>query len=82
MDGMKVEEQTLRQLALDPSDEMIKEARQIVEAARERGIVLRLIGGMAVRSLCTDQSFCSGNSFGGKQLAQVVVTAVAFYPGP
>jgi hypothetical protein len=59
MNGMKVEEQTLRQLALDPSDEMIKEARQIVEAARERGIVLRLIGGMAVRSLCTDQTFCA-----------------------
>ena len=59
MNGMKVEQQTLRHLALDPSEDMILEARRIVDAARERGIVLRLIGGMAVRTLCTDQAFCA-----------------------
>jgi len=59
MNGMKVEQQTLRQLARDPSEDMILEARRIVDAARERGIVLRLIGGMAVRSLCSDQTFCA-----------------------
>ena len=59
MNGMKVEQQTLRHLALDPSEDMILEAGRIVDAARDRGIVLRLIGGMAVRSLCTDQTFCA-----------------------
>lgn len=54
-----MEEQTLRALALDPSEDLVLEARRIVDAARDRGIVLRLIGGMAVRSLCTDQTFCA-----------------------
>jgi hypothetical protein len=54
-----VEQETLKQLALDPSEDMIREARRIVDTARGTGIVLRLLGGMAVRSQCTDQTFCA-----------------------
>ena len=56
---MTVEQETLRRLALDPSDDMIAEARRIVDTARGQGIVLRLLGGMAVRAHCTDQAFCA-----------------------
>jgi hypothetical protein len=37
---------------LDENDQMAAEARQIVDAARERGVVLRLLGGFAVHEHC------------------------------
>ncbi|HMK91775.1 MAG TPA: hypothetical protein VK576_02140 [Thermoleophilia bacterium] len=37
---------------------MRHEARRIIDAARERGIVLRLFGGLAVREHCTAADFC------------------------
>jgi Fic family protein len=39
------------------SDLLMAEARAIVDAARERGILLRLTGGLAVRHHCTDLAF-------------------------
>jgi hypothetical protein len=38
--------------------DMLAEARVIIDAARERGIVLRLFGGLAVRTHCTVIAFC------------------------
>ena len=40
-------------------DAMVEEARRIVDAARERGVVLRLYGGLAVRALCDVIAFCA-----------------------
>jgi hypothetical protein len=40
-------------------DTMLEEARAIVDAARERGIVLRLYGGLAVRAHCDVIAFCA-----------------------
>jgi len=37
---------------------MLAEAHDIVDAARARGIVLRLVGGLAVREHCRDATFC------------------------
>ena len=39
--------------------EMAAEGRRIVDAARERGLTLRLIGGLAVRDHCEELTFCS-----------------------
>ena len=39
--------------------EMAAEGRRIVDAARERGLTLRLIGGLAVRDHCEELAFCS-----------------------
>ena len=39
--------------------EMAAEGRRIVDAARERGLTLRLIGGLAVRDHCEELVFCS-----------------------
>lgn len=39
-------------------DAMVEEARAIVDAARERGVVLRLFGGLGVRAWCDVVSFC------------------------
>jgi hypothetical protein len=39
-------------------DAMVDEARRIVDAARERGVVLRLYGGLAVRAHCDVIAFC------------------------
>lgn len=43
--------------AYDPRD-MLEEGLRIVDAARERGVVLRLIGGLAVRVHCDLIAFC------------------------
>jgi len=40
-------------------DAMVDEARRIVDAARERGVVLRLYGGLAVRAHCDVIAFCA-----------------------
>ena len=45
-------------LALDARREMPREACRIVDAARARGIALRLLGGLAVRAHCTEMAFC------------------------
>jgi hypothetical protein len=37
---------------------MAAEGRRIVDAARERGLTLRLIGGLAVRHHCAELAFC------------------------
>jgi len=39
--------------------QMAAEGRRIVDAARERGLTLRLIGGLAVRDHCEELAFCS-----------------------
>lgn len=41
--------------------QMAAEGRRIVDAARERGLTLRLIGGLAVRDHCEELAFCSRN---------------------
>jgi len=38
--------------------DMLAEALDIVDAARERGVVLRLFGGLAVRTHCGEVDFC------------------------
>lgn len=40
-------------------DDMVEEARRIVDAARERGLVLRLYGGLGVRASCQVIAFCA-----------------------
>ncbi len=40
-------------------DAMVDEARSIVDAARERDVVLRLYGGLAVRAYCDVIAFCA-----------------------
>jgi hypothetical protein len=40
-------------------DAMVGEARRIVDAARDRGVVLRLYGGLAVRAHCHVIDFCA-----------------------
>jgi hypothetical protein len=39
-------------------DAMVEEGRSIVDAARERGVVLRLYGGLGVRAWCDAIAFC------------------------
>jgi len=41
-----------------PRDAMLTEARRIVDAARDRHVVLRLLGGLAVREHCRALHFC------------------------
>ena len=38
---------------------MLAEARDIIDAARARGVALRLVGGLAVREHCRDTAFCA-----------------------
>ena len=45
-------------LILATREDMIAEAKRIVDAAREKGIVLRLVGGLAVRFHCESLDFC------------------------
>jgi hypothetical protein len=45
-------------LILATRDEMIAEAKAIVDAARARGLVLRLLGGLAARLHCRSLDFC------------------------
>ena len=44
--------------AVAARDAMVEEGRRIVDAARERGIVLRLHGGLGVRVWCDAIAFC------------------------
>jgi hypothetical protein len=44
--------------SLAARDAMVDEARAIVDAARERGVVLRLYGGLGVRAWCDVVAFC------------------------
>ncbi|MCL5734999.1 MAG: hypothetical protein M1274_05330 [Actinobacteria bacterium] len=46
------------ELILSTREDMIAEAKRIIDAAREQGIVLRLIGGLAVRFHCKTLDFC------------------------
>jgi hypothetical protein len=46
-------------LRLAARDDMIAEARDIVDQARARGVVLRLYGGLAVRAYCDVIEFCA-----------------------
>jgi hypothetical protein len=46
------------ELVLAARKEMPREARRIVDAARERGIDLRLMGGLGVREHCAQLAFC------------------------
>ena len=39
-------------------EDMIAEAKRIIESAREKGVVLRLIGGLAARNHCNIINFC------------------------
>jgi hypothetical protein len=43
---------------LDARRQMAAEAQSIVTAARERGVILRLLGGLAVRRYCRGLAFC------------------------
>jgi hypothetical protein len=43
---------------LDVAGEMLEEARRIVEAARSHSLQARLVGGLAVRSLCRGAPLC------------------------
>ena len=45
--------------SLATRDAMVEEGRRIVDAARERGVVLRLFGGLAVRASCRAVDFCA-----------------------
>lgn len=45
-------------LVLATRGDMVAEARRVIDAARERGLVLRLFGGLAVRAHCTVIGFC------------------------
>lgn len=51
-------ETTTRPVNAATRDAMVDEARRIVDAARERGVVLRLYGGLAVRAHCDVIVFC------------------------
>jgi hypothetical protein len=46
------------EMLLRSREEMAVEGRRIVDAARERGLTLRLIGGVAVRDHCHELTFC------------------------
>ena len=46
-------------LRLAARDDMIAEARDIIDHARARGVVLRLYGGLAVRAYCDVIEFCA-----------------------
>ncbi len=46
-------------LRLAVQDEMVAEARDIIDQARARGVVLRLYGGLAVRAYCDVIEFCA-----------------------
>ena len=41
-----------------PADDMLDEARALIDAARTRGIALRLVGGLAVLAHCRAPAFC------------------------
>jgi hypothetical protein len=46
------------ELVLATREDMIAEAKRIIDAASERGVVLRLLGGLAVRFHCETLDFC------------------------
>ena len=53
-----MEAQAPLELVLSTREDMIAEAKRVIDAARERGIVLRLLGGLAVRFHCQTLDFC------------------------
>jgi hypothetical protein len=54
--GMSTPDRT--ETLFESRSEMAAEGRRIVDAARKRGLTLRLIGGLAVRDHCEELSFC------------------------
>lgn len=46
------------ELVLATREDMIAETKRIIDTARERGITLRLVGGLAVRFHCKKLDFC------------------------
>ncbi len=65
-----------------PLKDLPEEATRIVDAARSRGVLLRLLGGLAVRMHCTSLSFCErpysdidmvGLSSQAKRINEVVI---------
>jgi hypothetical protein len=46
------------ELVLATREEMIAETKGVIDAARKRGITLRLVGGLAVRFHCKSLDFC------------------------
>jgi len=48
----------VQQATLVPLKEMPEEAKRTIDYARQRGVQLRLMGGLAVRMHCTNLSFC------------------------
>jgi hypothetical protein len=46
------------ELVLATREDMIAEAKGLIDAARERGMTLRLVGGLAVRLHCETLAFC------------------------
>jgi len=56
--GAAMEAPVPLELILATREDMIADARRIIDAAREQGIVLRLIGGLAVRFHCETLDFC------------------------
>ena len=45
-------------------DDRINESKRIIEAAKEKGIILRLVGGLAVRNHCVQINFCERDYVG------------------
>ncbi len=52
--GKEILGQSVREIRAD----MLDEARRIIDAAREDGILIRLMGGLAVRIHCTSMELC------------------------
>jgi hypothetical protein len=55
--GMSTQDPT--ETLLRSRAQMAAEGRRLVDAARERGLTLRLIGGLAVRDHCKELAFCA-----------------------
>jgi hypothetical protein len=49
--------ETQGQSVVEIRADMLKEARRIIDAARIDGVILRLMGGLAVRIHCTSVDF-------------------------
>ena len=49
------------ELVLATREDLIAEAKSVIDAARSRGITLRLVGGLAVRFHCKSLDFCERN---------------------
>ena len=60
---------------------MAAEGKALVDAARDRGLVLRLVGGLAVRDHCEALEFCSRDhsDLDAVSLSSTIVRLVAFF---